>query len=431
MEMKLTTEEQSVFDGSRGAVMQKVMKTIVGYGEALEAEKLVDITGNGHFVIANAIPGISPSIEMLDALIEAGLKTTHPFTLDPAAPLDYENWWLTPVQVETLERMYVDQERYDRRMLALGLRDMQTFTCTPYQPEVGSIPKKGDVLAWSESACVVFANSVLGARCNRNGAIIDLLCNIAGKVPLSGLLTEEGRRATWQIHVATEQLPLPQVLGAAVGRMVLADVPYITGLDRFLGPGISERTRDYLHELGAAAAAAGAVGLFHVESITPEAIDFKTNLLASGYQKSAVDDTALAELTASYPVLWQDPDAGPSKCFLGCPHLSLRQLRWWANEIRTGLARHDGQRVKVHTTVCAAPQVLKRFQDDRDDWATLTRAGVRFSSACPMQAFDNDLSKDDAIITNSNKLRTYTHARFFPDNEIVDIIVTGRIRKGA
>ena len=430
MKMKLTNAEKAILDGSQGGMMQQVMKTIVAYGEALEAEALADITGMGHFVIANAIPGISPSVGMLDSLVEAGLKTIHAFTLDPAAPLDYENWWLTPEQIETLSRMYVDQERYDRRMLALGLRDMQAFTCTPYQPEVGSIPQRGDILAWSESACVVFANSVLGARCNRNGAIIDLLCNIAGKVPLSGLLTDAGRRATWKIHVATQQLPLPQILGAAVGRMVLGDVPYITGLDGFLGPGIDGRTRDYLHELGAAAAAAGAVGLLHVENITPEAVDFKAGLLDKEYRQGIIDDADLEDLTASYPVLWEDPHADPEKCFLGCPHLSLRQLSWWANQIRAGLERHGSHHFKVNTTMCAAPQVLEKFKGARGDWATLTEAGVRFSSACPMQAFDNDLSRHDAIITNSNKLRTYTHARFFPDNEIVDIIITGRIRRG-
>jgi predicted aconitase len=428
--MILSREERAVLEGSRGETLQRVMATIVAYGQALDAERLVRITGRGHFVIPHALPGIAPSMEMLDALIAGGLKTLHPFTLDPMAPLDYENWWLSEKQIALLRRMYRNQEAYDEKMLALGLWHPEAWTCTPYLPEVGNTPERGDILAWSESACVVFANSVLGARSNRNGAIMDLLCNIAGRVPLSGLLTDQGRMAGWRIDVATRQLPAPQILGAAIGKIVQADVPYVTGLERFLGPGLDPDTRDYLHELGAAAAAAGAVGLFHVENITPEAVDHETALLADGYQHSAIDDAGLQELVASYPVLWRSRDAAPDKCFLGCPHLSLKQLEWWAAEIERRLEAHGREQLQVHTTICAAPQVLERFIEKRKGWAALSGAGVRFSTACPMQLFDNDVSSEDAIITNSNKLRTYTHARFFPDHEIAEILVTGRIERG-
>jgi len=427
--MKLSSQEQDILSGSSGKMLQRVMETIVAYGEALDAEKLVDITGMGHFVIPHAIPGISPSMEMLDDLMAAGLKTLKPFTLDPVAPLDYENWWLSPEQIDSLEHMYQNQKPYDEKMTALGLWHGKAYTCTPYLPQVGNLPERGDILAWSESACVVFANSVLGARSNRNGAIIDLLCNIAGKIPLSGFLTNEGRRATWRIEVKTDRLPMPQVLGAAIGKTVLAEVPYIVGLARFLGQGINLLTWDYLHELGAAAASAGAVGLFHVENITPEAIDYKTDLLVDGYKTVTIKDQTLQELVASYPVMWRNKKVAPEKCFLGCPHLSLNQMDWWADQIHQCLGKHGEKYLKVNTTICSAPQVLEKFIENRKGWEILTRAGVRFSPACPMQLFDNHLSRDDAIITNSNKLRVYTHARFFPDNEIVDIVVTGKIRR--
>ncbi len=91
--------------------MQKVMQTVVLYGEALGAERLVSIEGDGHFVIAYAIPGIAPSMEMLDELVAAGLKSEFPFTLDPKPPLDYENWFLSQEQIELLEEMYRNQPR--------------------------------------------------------------------------------------------------------------------------------------------------------------------------------------------------------------------------------------------------------------------------------------------------------------------------------
>jgi len=424
---KLDRKEQNILQGKHGPVLQKVMETIALYGKALGAEKLVDIAGNGHFVIAYAIPGIAPSLEMLDELVAAGLKTKFPFTLDPKPPLDFENWWLSPEQIQLLEQMYRHQERYDAKMLQLGLCDANACTCTPYLPQVGNVPKRGDVLAWSESACAIFANSVLGARTNRNGAIMDLLCNIAGKVPLTGLLTDEGRQAAWLVELKTEALPAPQLLGAAIGTKVLADVPYIVGLDRFLGSGLSEETRDYLHEMGAACATYGAVGLYHVENMTPEAVDHGTDLLVPDHQSYVIDEPALAGMLESYPVMWEDKDARPEKCFIGCPHLSCEQLHGWAGQIHEALQARNQSRLAVKTTMCAAPQVWQAFRAGKEAYAWLERAGVKFSVGCPMQLFDNDLSAGEAIVTNSNKLRAYTPARFFPDDELVEILVSGEI----
>lgn len=425
--IKLTPEERDILDGRLGPTMQKAMQTVVLYGEALGAERLIDIEGDGHFVIAYAIPGIAPSMEMLDELVTAGLRSKSPFTLDPKPPLDYENWFLGPEQIQLLEEMYQDQPSYDERMLQLGLRNPDACTCTPYLPEVGNIPGRGDILAWSESACAIFANSVLGARTNRNGAIMDLLCAIVGKAPLAGLLTDNGRKATWLVEVKTAQRPPPQLLGAAIGRKVMADVPYIVGLDYLLGTELNEETRDYLHEMGAACATAGAVGLYHVEGMTPEAVELGRHLLAPDYWTYEIDDNELGDLLASYPVLWGDRDAAPLKCFVGCPHLSLRQLNWWAEKIDTALQSRGQSQLRVKTVFCAAPQVLQAFKSEVTACERLERAGARFSAGCPMQLFDNDLSAGEAIVTNSNKLRAYTTARFVPDEDLVETLVSGEI----
>jgi predicted aconitase len=429
LKIKLSQEERDILRSKQGPTMQKVMKSVSLYGEALGAERLVDIEGDGHFVITYAIPGIAPSMKMLDELVAAGLKTKYPFTLDPKPPLDFENWWLSSEQVQLLEQMYQDQARYDERMLQLGLRDPDACTCTPYLPQVGNIPKRGEILAWSESASAIFANSVLGARTNKNGAIMDLLCGIAGKTPLAGLLTDEGRRATWLIELNTEKLPLPQLLGEAIGRKVLADVPFIVGLDRFLGSGLNIETRDYLHEMGAACATAGAVGLFHAENITPEAIDYGTDLLAPNCQTYTIDERELQAILDSYPVMWGDKNARPDKCFIGCPHLSRQQLHWWANEIYSALQARSQSELAVKTTICAAPQVLQEFKSDVKAREKLEPAGVKLSVGCPMQLFDNDLSAGEAIVTNSNKLRAYTAARFFPDEDLVEILVSREIER--
>jgi len=329
----LTDDERDMLSGSHGTTVQKIMETVVRYAEALGAERLVDIEGHGHFVIPWASPGIAPPLEMLDELAEVGLETTPPFTLDPCSPLDFEPLDLTEDQQRMVLEIYRDQEPYDRRLLQLGLRDPDAYTCNPYVPEVGNAPAQGTIVAWSESACAVFANSVLGARTNRNGAIMDLLCNLVGKTPLTGLLTDEGRRATRLVRIEITGLPNSHLLGAALGRLVLADVPYIVGLDRFLGPGLSDATRDYLQDMGAGCATYGAVGLYHVENITPEAVAQGRDLVESQATTHVIDDRVLGELRASFPIMWAVEGARPARCFIGCPHLSLRQMNWWSEEI--------------------------------------------------------------------------------------------------
>jgi predicted aconitase len=425
--LQLTAEEEGVLAGNEGRVLQRVMQTVVQYGEALGAGRLADISGDGHLVIAYAIPGIAPSLEMLEELAAAGLRTKYPFTLDPRPPLDYANWALDAWQVATLGDMYRDQARYEALLLQLGLRDRDAYTCRPFLDEVGNTPRRGDVLAWSESACVVYANSVLGARTNRNGAIMDLLCNIVGKVPLSGLLEDGARRATWRIDVKTGELPLPQLLGAAIGRRVLAEVPLIIGLDRFLSADLDMPACDYLNEMGTACATAGAVGLFHVEGVTPDAVEQGEDVLAPDHRSYVIDDETLEELAASFPVLWRRPDAPPEKCYVGCPHLSCEQVRWWADSISAALRERGRTKISVPTTICVAPQTLAQLRNSGSALRELQEAGVMFSAGCPMQLFDNDLAAGNAILTNSTKLRTYTNARFCPDRRIVEIAVTGEI----
>jgi len=425
--MHLTQAEQKVLDGKQGPMLQKVMKTLVLYGEALAAERLVDLDWGGHFSIPFALPGVGPRLEMLDELAEAGLKTKYPFTLDPRAPADFETLGVSPEQKALFLDMLSDQPAYDARMLQLGLRDKNAYTCTPYFPEVGNIPPRGAVLAWSESSCVVYANSVLGARTNRNAAILDLLSNIIGKTPLTGFLTDAGRRANWLVAVKTTKRPNPQLLGAAIGIKVLEDVPFITGLDRFLSPALEPSTIDFLKEMGAACAAIGAVGLYHVENVTPEAVDQGKNLLRPDYRTYTIDDQTLEALFASYPVMWEDPQARPRKCMVGCPHLSLHELHGWTARICDALQAAGRDRVAVETILCAAPQIIQKFKEDEKAYGRLKRSGVKLTDTCPEAYMNNRLCAREAVVTNSNKFRAFTTARMYLDHDLIQIIVGGRV----
>ena len=319
--------------------------------------------------------------------------------------------------------MYSKQEYYEGQLEKLGLVEKDAFTCTCYMDEVGNTPKQGDILSWSESSAVVYANSVLGARCNRNSGIIDLMGSVVGYVPHFGLLTDDGRKARWIVEIRTAKKPEAQLLGSAIGMKVMEDVPYIVGLDRWLGT-LDEGTKAYLKDFGAATASNGAVGLYHVEGITPEAIQQGRELLVEEPNVYIIDDAELKRVYDSYPVIWKKKDARPKLCFMGCPHMSLDQLTQWTEKIEQGLKEAGKERVAIPTVFTAAPAVLKKFEET--PYASrLRKAGVVISYICPLMYMNNPLSASMPVITSSNKLRTYTSARYYTDEEILEQITKG------
>jgi len=425
-QINLSKNEQEILNGSSCLVLQKVMETVVRYGEALKAPRLAEITGSGHLVIPWSIPGISPPLEMLEELVAAGLKTLFQFTLDPRPPLDFENLGLPGHLESAIRRMHKDQDRYDVLMQKLGLRDQQAYSCYPYSREVGNIPERGAVLAWSESACAIYANSVLAARTNHNGAIIDLLQNIVGKTPYTGLITDQGRLADCIVEIRSASLPNPQLLGAAIGKQVQSGVPFLVGLDRYLSLEIDLRTADFLQEFGAALATYSAVSLFHVENITPEARDAGRDLVIEKARTILIEEADLDRLAASYPVLWQDVGASPEVCYIGCPHLSLYQLEWWADQINHELKKQKKDQLAIEAVLFAAPQTLTLFRKT-GRFRELLDAGARFSPACCETIFETRLLSGKPIITNSNKLRAYTTARYFTEEDLLEILVSGQV----
>ena len=424
MAMQLTAEQREILDGARGETMAKVMKTLVMYGETFGAEKMVPVTGKmGHLVTSFGLGVMTPVYELMDRLIADGAVSGQKFSVDPR-PLD-KNVPSDPIKNLVFNKfMYTKQKSYDEQLKKLGLCDESAYTCTCYLDEIGNRPNEGEVLSWAESSAVVYANSVLGARCNRNSGIIELFGSIVGFVPYFGLLTDEGRRATWVVEVRTSQLPEAQILGSAIGMKVMEDVPYIKGLSPMLGDSLTDDVCAYLKDFGAATASNGAVGLYHIEGLTPEAVRQGDTLIAEGAQTYVIDDAELERVRASYPVMWKDPSAEPKLCFIGCPHLTLSQLRDWTHRISEGLAKAGRDRVRVKTVLTAAPAVVKEFER-LPDAEVLRRTGAVLSYICPLMYMNNPLAGKMPVITNSNKLRTYTTARYYPSDEILAIVTGG------
>ncbi len=424
MAMQLTAEQREILDGARGETMAKVMKTLVMYGETFGAEKMVPVTGRmGHLVTSFGLGVMTPVYELMDRLIADGAVSGQKFTVDPR-PLD-KNVPSDPIKNLVFNKfMYTKQKSYDEQLKKLGLCDESAYTCTCYLDEIGNRPNEGEVLSWAESSAVVYANSVLGARCNRNSGIIELFGSIVGFVPYFGLLTDEGRRATWVVEVRTSKLPEAQILGSAIGMKVMEDVPYIKGLSPMLGNSLTDDVCAYLKDFGAATASNGAVGLYHIEGLTPEAVRQGDALIAEGAQTYVIDDAELERVRASYPVMWKDPSAEPKLCFIGCPHLTLSQLRDWTHRISEGLTKTGRDRVRVKTVLTAAPAVVKEFEK-LPDAEVLRRTGAVLSYICPLMYMNNPLAGKMPVITNSNKLRTYTTARYYPSDEILAIVTGG------
>ena len=419
--MKLTKEEQAILSGSEGKTKAKIMQTLVEFGELFGATEFVPVSTSGHLVTSFGIGLLKPVYRIMDEIIEAGLKTPYPFTVDPR-PIDYKN-----VKCSILDKlifskiMYSKQKHYEEQLSKIGLKNKNAFTCTCYLEEVGNTPKYGDILSWAESSAVVFANSVLGARCNRNSGMLDIFGAILGKVPKFGLLTDDGRKADYIVEIKTTHLPEAQILGSAIGMKVMEKVPYVVGLDKFLGTELNDDTISYLKDFGAATASNGAVGLYHIDNLTPEARKFGKKLWRENAIRYVIDDAELERVYKSYPVMWKKEDAKPSLCFIGCPHLSFNQLKNWTNKIGENLKESGRKKVKVRTIMTCAPDVAEKFKKT-DDYKKLIGYGVKLSSICPLMYTNNPLAGSKPIITNSNKLRTYSKARYYKDDDIVKII---------
>ncbi|MBR5474919.1 MAG: DUF521 domain-containing protein, partial [Lachnospiraceae bacterium] len=301
--MYLTDEQQAILNGSKGETMAKVMKTLVMYGETFGADKMVPVTSEyNHLVTSFGLKMMKPVFTLMQQLIDAGAVSGQKFSVDPR-PVD-KNVPANFLQNFIFNKiMYATQDSYEAQLKELGLMNDKAFTCACYLDQVGNKPKKGEVLSWAESSAVVYANSVLGARCNRNSGIMDIMGSIAGFVPSFGLLTDEGRKATWIVKVETEKKPEAQLLGSAIGMKVMEDVPYIYGMDKWLGTELDDKACAYLKDFGAATASNGAVGLYHMDNLTPEAKELGEALITEGARVYVIDDAELKRVQDNYPVI--------------------------------------------------------------------------------------------------------------------------------
>jgi hypothetical protein len=299
--MYLSNEEERLFEGQEGDAKALAMKILVNLGDLKEADRLIPIR-SAHISGVSYKTGGEGLVNYLDSLVKGEAKVTVPSTLNPAG-MDLRRWDKMGVP----EDFAKVQKRIIDNFAEMGVQ--LTCACVPY--EMSPVAREislGDHIAWGESNAVIYANSMVGARTNREGGPSSLACAIIGKTPNYGLHLDEGRRPNIEVRVNGEMDHLEfNLLGAHVGNEFPRDRAIFRGID----PGSG---REKMKQLGAALAAKGGHPIYHVEGMTPEAHLYPERETEVAH-KIEIDAPSLKSLKDElYP-----PEGSPDLFVLGCP----------------------------------------------------------------------------------------------------------------
>ena len=340
--MHLTKEEEKILNGAEGEVVERLFRLLVRLGDIYDAKKMVNI---GSVQVA----GVSyksigdPGLEFLEDIASKNTKVKILTFLNPAG-MDLENWKNLGFPKDFAE----NQLRIINAFKKMGI--VITSTCTPYL--AGNLPRFREHIAWSESSAVSFSNSIIGARTNREGGPSALAAAICGRTPKYGLHLWENRQPSIKIKIDTELKFNSDfaALGYHIGKQVKNKIPYFTG--------IKNANTDQLKALGASMAASGAVALYHIEGLTPEAdLVEKKNLETINISKKDIDDT--------YKKL--NSNNNPDIVIFGCPHASIREISMIANKVK-------GKHLKKPIWICTS-RMMKEAVDRMGLTEIIEKAG--------------------------------------------------------
>ncbi|MFH1225132.1 MAG: aconitase X catalytic domain-containing protein [Candidatus Diapherotrites archaeon] len=372
--MQLTKEEQEMLAGKHGNAAKKSMEILVALGEIFGAERMVPVA-------SVQVAGVSydnlgdAGLEFLDEMAKDGMVRVLT-TLNPAG-MDLENWEALgiPPEFAKKQKLVIDAFR------KMGI--VTTCTCTPYL--IGNLPRFGEHIAWSESSAVCFANSVLGARTNREGGPSAIAAAIAGRTPEFGLHLDENRQAQVKVTVETELNGETDfgALGHVIGNKIKNKIPLIIG--------VKNASIEELKSLSASIATYGGTAMFHMERVTPD----KTKTPGESFAVSRKDiDEAKAKMNTA------SPSEAADIISIGCPHASIKEIAKLAELL-------EGKKVKAGKEfwVCTA-RPTKKIADTMGYTEKIERAGAKFAcDTCMVVAPIKGRFK--CIATNSAKSAYY------------------------
>jgi len=372
--MYLTNDEERILSGQNGEVMERMFRLLVRLGEIYGADRMIPVS-------SVQVAGVSyksigdPGVEFLEDYASKGAKVKTVTFLNPSG-MDIEDWQKLNVPAAFAEK----QLRIMKAFREMGI--VVSATCTPYL--AGNLPRFREHIAWSESSAIAFSNSVIGARTNREGGPSALAAALCGVTPNYGLHLDENRKPQMLVEVDAKLEDSADfgALGYVVGKQVKNRIPYFTG--------IKDPDTDQLKALGAAMAASGAVALYHVDGMTPEAHLMQTE----GLEKLSVSGKDLNE-TFTKLSTGKEPDI----VILGCPHSSLKEIMTVARKV-------EGKKLKKPLWVCTS-RMVKEAANRMGFTQTIEAAGGKVvADTCMVVAPIEDMGYKTTAV-NSGKAANY------------------------
>lgn len=370
--MHLTEEQQAMFDGANGPELQLALKTLVRYGAAFGAARLVPIKSS-HLAGTFAISGLKSYRELLGRLVKAGITVKVPTTVNPRPGCTFSkvNRWLA----------FPKQDRLEAHLARLGV--IPNYSCVCYHDARG--PAFGDILGWSESSAVIYANSVIGARTNRNSIMVDICMAVTGWTPEFGLLCDENRKGSILVKLDIDRMDAA-ALGFILGRVALNHVPVLMN---------HPFTKWELKNMGAAMAASGGIALFHVLGLTPEAPN-----LEAVFDKEPREHLLISQKEIDSVRSAQQVQDAAETLVLGCPQMTLEELQQIAPAF-------SGKKFKRRVIFHVVPSHFEQFKQT-PEYQRLVDAGAEFQTHCPLAALSLRSGKQlRGLLSNSGKLHYY------------------------
>jgi predicted aconitase len=393
--MELTREEREILDGGQGRAAAKALQILVALGTIYGAQRMLPVS-------SVQIAGVSydnlgeAGLEFLNEMAAGGGRAQVLATLNPAG-MDVENW-----QALGISPQFATQQQ---RVLAAfaQMNVITTCTCTPYL--AGNLPRFGEHIAWAESSAVCYANSVLGARTNREGGPSALAAALTGRTPAYGCHLAENRQPDLlvELQAVVEGTQAFGALGKAIGDRLQAagkKVPYLRGLE--------QASLEELKALCASLATFGGTALFHMQGVTPEA-----GLVTPPDEAISIQPADLQQAVESLN------DADPAEVdfvSLGCPHLSLREVARLAELLQ-------GRQVRGEFWITTA-RPIKQIADRVGYTRVIEASGARFAAdtccvVAPIKGRFHAMATDSAkacyYAASKNRFKTL----FKPFDEIV------------
>ena len=345
--MYLTEKEEKMLNGEEGYAVKKSMEILVALGNIYGAEKLikvgsVQVAGVSYHNLGDA------GLEFLNELAKDG-EVKVLTTLNPAG-MDLEDWRKLGIDEEFARKQNLVIDAFRKMGLLISC------TCTPYL--IGNLPRYGEHIAWSESSAVTFANSVIGAKTNREGGPSALAAAFVGKTPFYGLHLEENRVPDTHVEVTANLSKFSDwgALGYCIGKQVQNKIPYITG--------ITDASLDELKSFCASVVTFGSKPLFYMKGITPASEKYQPPK-----EKIILEDRDIRE---AYEAINDDVEDIDFVC-IGCPHASIKEIAQIADLLKD-------KTVSPNTEFwVATSRSMKQLADKRGYTEVIEKTGGKFA----------------------------------------------------